>query len=195
MDDSKRKLLYIFIAVLLTLGYVLFVYFYYQKLGFLVNTLAMIPIIVVALFFGMKMGAIYGPMISLYITLMRVIYKDPNFTFTTAMIAAIFIGLIFILAGFKPIGKGLILGTFFSILNFVIIGETLPKRIGLSKGKTFFWALGSIVFRYALMGIPLIAAIKYQEIDIAASACGLFIIQVMILLDRAILSIRTKKTI
>ena len=49
---------------------------------------------------------------------------------TRAITAAIFIGLFFIVAGQKPIGKGLILGTIFSIINFIIMGETLPHRIG-----------------------------------------------------------------
>ena len=51
------------------------------------------------------------------------------------MIAAIIIGLVFIIAGQKPLGKGLILGTIFSVINFILIGETLPLRIGKTKGK------------------------------------------------------------
>jgi len=55
-----------------------------------------------------------------------------------AVIAAIFIGLVMILAGHKPVGKGLILGTLFSVINFVLMGETLPVKMGKSRPKTFF---------------------------------------------------------
>jgi hypothetical protein len=54
-----------------------------------------------------------------------------------AIMAAIFAGLVFILAGQEPVGKGLILGTIFSIINFIVMGEMLPMKIGKSKNKTF----------------------------------------------------------
>ena len=59
-----------------------------------------------------------------------------------AMLAAIFIGLVFILMDQNAVGKGLILGTFFSIINFILMGETLPLKVGKSRGKSFFslWA-------------------------------------------------------
>jgi len=100
-----------------------------------------------------------------------------------AMLVAILLGLVFILAGQKPIGKGLILGTIFSVVNFVLIGEILPLRIGRSQIKTFLFSLGSIVFRYALMAIPLVAAAKFDQFNIFSAACGLFMIQIVILAD------------
>ncbi|PQP33881.1 hypothetical protein C6A37_10645, partial [Desulfobacteraceae bacterium SEEP-SAG9] len=83
-----------------------------------------------------------------------------------AMMAAIFTGLFLILGGNTDWGKGLILGALFSVINFVLIGETLPLRMGKSKGKTFFVALGSIFLRYALMAIPLIMAIKFEQFNL-----------------------------
>lgn len=96
---------------------------------------------------------------------------------------AIFIGLFFILAGQKPIGKGLILGTIFSVVNFVLSGETLPMRIGKTKGKTFFVALGSIFFRYILIALPLIIAIKFDQFNLFAVVGGIFTVQIIILAD------------
>ena len=81
-----------------------------------------------------------------------------------AMLAAIFVGLVFIVMDQTAMGKGLILGTFFSIINFVLLGETLPLKVGKSRGKSFFFSLGSISFRFALMAIPLITAIKSVKI-------------------------------
>lgn len=106
-----------------------------------------------------------------------------------AMMAAILIGLVMILAGQKPVGKGLILGTLFSVVNFVLMGETLPVKMGGSRQKAFFFSLGSIVLRYVLMAIPLFLAIKMDQFNLVASICGLFMVQLMILADHFIVSI------
>ena len=106
-----------------------------------------------------------------------------------AMMAAILIGLVMILAGQKPVGKGLILGTIFSVVNFVLMGETLPVRMGRTRQKAFFFSLGSIVLRYLLMAIPLFLAIKTDQFNLVASICGLFMVQLMILADHFIASI------
>ena len=102
---------------------------------------------------------------------------------SAAIAVAIFAGLLFILADQKPIGKALILGTVFSIVNFILIGETLPLRIGKSKGKTFFISLGSIYFRYIILAIPLIMAIKLEQFNLFAVIFGIFLIQIVIMAD------------
>jgi hypothetical protein len=106
-----------------------------------------------------------------------------------AVVAAILIGLVMILAGQTPVGKGLILGTLFSVINFVLMGETLPVKMGKSRQKAFFFSLGSILFRYLLMAIPLFLAIKMDQFNLVASICGLFMVQLMILADHFIVSI------
>ena len=105
---------------------------------------------------------------------------------TGAITAAIFAGLLFILAGQKPIGKALILGTVFSIVNFILMGETLPFRIGKSKGKTFMLALSSIYFRYIILAIPLIMSIKFEQLNLFATIVGIFMVQIVILADHAL---------
>lgn len=106
-----------------------------------------------------------------------------------AVTAAIFIGLVLILAGHKPAGKGLILGSLFSVINFVLMGEALPVKMGKSRPKAFFFSLGSILFRYLLMAIPLFLAIKLEQFSLIASICGLFMVQLMILADHLVVSI------
>lgn len=101
-----------------------------------------------------------------------------------ALTFAILTGFIFILAGQKPIGKGLILGTFFSIANFILIGETLPLRIDKSQKGIFFLALGSIVFRYALLALPIGLAIKHEQFHLPAVILGIFLVQITLLLDQ-----------
>jgi hypothetical protein len=100
-----------------------------------------------------------------------------------AMVVAIAAGFIFILAGYKPVGKGLVLGTIFSVINFVLIGQTLPLRLSQSKRKTFVLSLGSIVFRFALLALPLILAVAYQQFNLPATIGGIFMIQLVILAD------------
>jgi hypothetical protein len=100
-----------------------------------------------------------------------------------AMITAILLGFVLILAGFKPVGKGLVLGTIFSIVNFVLIGELLPMRIGRSKRKTFFFSLSSIFIRYALLATPLVLAFYYEQFNLGGVIAGLFMIQFVILTD------------
>jgi hypothetical protein len=100
-----------------------------------------------------------------------------------AMIVAIIAAFILIIAGLKPIGKGLILGTIFSVINFVLIGQTLPWRLSKTKRKTFFLSLGSVFFRYALLAVPLILAIKFEQFDLPAAIFGIFMIQLVILAD------------
>lgn len=103
-----------------------------------------------------------------------------------AMIAAVLIGLALILFGRDAIGRGLILGTFFSIVNFVIIGETLSWRNGKSQRQTFGISLGSIAVRFALMAAPLFVAIKYDRFNLIATIVGLFMVQLAILADHII---------
>ncbi len=96
---------------------------------------------------------------------------------------AIAVGFGFFLAGYKPMGKGLVLGTIFSVINFVLIGQALPLRIGHSKRKTFVLSLGSIIFRYMLMAIPVVVAVKYEQFDLVGTIFGLFMIQIVIMAD------------
>ena len=97
------------------------------------------------------------------------------------MAVSIFICLGFILLGQKALGKGLILGAFFSVINFVLMGETLPARIAKEKGKTFFISLGSIFFRYIILAIPVVIAVKYETYHLITTVAGLFTVQFMIL--------------
>lgn len=110
-----------------------------------------------------------------------------------AMILAILIGLAFFIFNQKSIGKGLILGTIFSSINFVLIGEFLPLKTGKSKNKIFLLSLGSIAFRFIILAIPLIIGIKYEAIHLAGAVCGIFMVQMVILAEhlyQMIMSIR-----
>ncbi len=101
-----------------------------------------------------------------------------------AMFAAIGMGGLFFLLGFTDLMKGLILGTLFSSINFVLIGETLPQRINKGKAKIFLAALGSMAFRYLLLAVPVVLALKYEKYNLITAIIGVFMVQIMILLDQ-----------
>ena len=99
------------------------------------------------------------------------------------MMCAIAGGLAFILIGQKSVGKGLVLGTLFSVVNFVLIGEALPLAISKSQKRNFMVPFGLLFFRYALLAIPIFLAISLSQIDLISTVIGIFMIQLMILID------------
>lgn len=100
-----------------------------------------------------------------------------------AMVIAICVALVLILIGFKPVGKGLVLGSMFSIINFILIGATLPLKIDPSRRKAAFLSFLSICLRYLLLAIPLVIAVKQPQFDLTAAVIGIFMIQLVILAE------------
>jgi hypothetical protein len=100
-----------------------------------------------------------------------------------AIATAIFIGGGLILAGFPALGKGLIAGALFSVLNFILIAESLPHKLGKSRRKASVISMGWILLRYGLMAVPLILALKFHLFHPLTAAIGLFSVQLVILFD------------
>jgi Ca2+/Na+ antiporter len=117
---------------------------------------------------------------------MQAIDQTRNTYCSRALIAAIFISLVFIVVGYKSIGKGLVLGTLFSILNFVLISMAIPRQVGHSNQKSFIIALSSLLFRFVLMAVPLVIAVKWDQVDLIGVILGLLMIQVVILCEHLI---------
>ncbi|NOY67950.1 MAG: ATP synthase subunit I [Deltaproteobacteria bacterium] len=103
-----------------------------------------------------------------------------------ALTISIFAGLGFILLSMKPVGKGLILGTLFSVFNFIMMGETLPGRLGVSEKKATLFSGISILFRYVLLAVPVICAIKMDRFNLPATIVGLLMIQILMLAEQLI---------
>ena len=100
-----------------------------------------------------------------------------------ALAIAVIVGLATVLLGQNSLGKGLVLGTLFSVINFVLMGETLPLKIGRSNKATFLVSMFSMVLRYLLLAVPLIIAAKYEEFHIISAIIGVFMVQVVIIAD------------
>ena len=110
-----------------------------------------------------------------------------------AMIVAIVIAFILILADLKPAGKGLVLGTIFSVINFVLIGQSLHLRLFQPKRATFLISLGSIFFRFAILAVPLVLAVNFEQFDLPATILGIFMIQLIILADQLLSFINSRE--
>jgi len=87
------------------------------------------------------------------------------------------------LAGQVAMGKGLLLGTLFSVVNFVLMGETLPSRLAPTKRRRITAALGSMGMRFALMAVPIVLAIQLDTYNLATVMIGLFSVQGVLLAD------------
>lgn len=100
-----------------------------------------------------------------------------------ALWLSVVVGLVFILAGYKPVGKGLILGALFSVFNFILMARSIGMKLGRSKNQAISISLGSIILRYVLLAIPLITAVKFEQFNLIATVVGIFMIQLVILAD------------
>jgi len=97
-----------------------------------------------------------------------------------AMALAIGGALVFVVFGYKPLGRGLVLGTLFSIINFILMGQNIQARMGKTQARTTFLALVSVFFRFALMAVPIVVAVKFEPYHIATAVIGLFMVQIVL---------------
>ena len=102
---------------------------------------------------------------------------------TKAMALAIGVSVIFLLFGQKAMCRGLVLGAFFSVINFVLMAQTLHLKIKPERTKASISALGNVFFRFAFMAIPLFFAIRFPRFDLMTTIAGLFSVQMVIMGD------------
>lgn len=100
-----------------------------------------------------------------------------------AMALAIGISLIFLILGHKAVCRGIVLGAFFSTINFVLMAQSLHGKIRADRTRASLAALGNIIFRYTFMAAPLVLAIKLPRFDLLATVAGLFMVQSVIMAD------------
>lgn len=104
-----------------------------------------------------------------------------------AMSSALLIGALFIFAGEKAVGKGLLLGACLSTVNFLLMGKSLPIAVGQPRLKASLIGLGSILFRYAILAVPLVLSIKSASFNFVAVVIGIFAVQITALLDHIVI--------
>lgn len=100
-----------------------------------------------------------------------------------AMVLAIALGLTLILLGYGSWGRGLILGTIFSIINFVLMAQALPKTIDATRKRSTLLSFGSIGLRYVVLAVPIVAAFKSSRFEVLGVCIGLFMVQIVMLVQ------------
>jgi len=104
-----------------------------------------------------------------------------------AMTSAIIVAFVFLILDEKAIAKGLIMGTLFSIINFILLGRSIPMVLGQSVAKTRALGLTSILGRYAVLAIPLIVSNKSDTFNFIAVVVGIFSVQIVTIVDYTII--------
>ncbi|MDY6971028.1 MAG: ATP synthase subunit I [Thermodesulfobacteriota bacterium] len=105
---------------------------------------------------------------------------------SSAISSALAIAAVFFLIHEVAIARGLLLGACFSIFNFIVLSISVPLTLGQSRSKASMIGLTSIFFRYILLAIPMIVAIKSVSFNFVAVAVGIFSVQIVTLVDHII---------
>ena len=105
-----------------------------------------------------------------------------------AMIITIVLSILCIILGQKALGKGLILGTLFSVVNFIIMGKLIPMKMAKSRSKASTMAFFSLFLRLLIMAVPLIMSIKMDSVNFLGVVIGLFMVQLTMLFNHIILN-------
>lgn len=100
-----------------------------------------------------------------------------------AITSSLVLAVLFMFIHEKPIAKGLLLGTCFSIINFLLLGRSIPMTLGKSRSKAGLIGLISILSRYMVLAIPMIVAIKSVSFNFVAVVVGIFAVQIVTLID------------
>lgn len=90
---------------------------------------------------------------------------------------------VLIAAGMRSLGKGLVLGVLFSLINFWAMAFILPMQFNPRRSKSTIFSMGSILLRFGLMTVPIIMALKSPQFALSTVVIGLFGVQIAILGD------------
>jgi hypothetical protein len=100
-----------------------------------------------------------------------------------ALVLAIGAGLLFLALGQKEVCRGLVLGGVFSVVNFAFMGQALRFRLNGNRKAAVRRALFSLLLRYALLAIPLVLAVASDRFNFPATAAGLFMVPLVIMIE------------
>ena len=100
-----------------------------------------------------------------------------------ALMVAIGAGLLFLSMGQKEVCRGLVLGGVFSAINFVLMGQLLHFRLSGNRHSQTRRSFLMLLMRYALLAIPLVLSARSDRFNFPATVVGIFMIQLVILID------------
>jgi hypothetical protein len=104
-----------------------------------------------------------------------------------AMTCSLIVAVFFLLIHENAIAKGLLLGSLFSIINFVLMGVSIPMTLHHSRYKSSLIGLISILIRYALLAIPLVVGIRSVSFSFIAVFVGIFSVQIVTLFEYTVI--------
>ncbi|MBW1886972.1 MAG: hypothetical protein JRI52_01295 [Deltaproteobacteria bacterium] len=96
-------------------------------------------------------------------------------------------GIFFIILNERSIVKGLALGSLFSIVNFLLLGESIPLVLGHTRIRAGVIGLASIVIRFSVLTFPLLVGLKSDSFNFAAVVAGIFSVQIVTLVEYIII--------
>jgi ATP synthase protein I len=101
--------------------------------------------------------------------------------------ASVLISVVLFALGYKTVSRGLLLGSLFSVVNFVLMTYALPRQVGYGRRKATGFAMISILLRFALLALPLLIAFKLPMFNWIAVTAGLFAVPLAIYIDKVFL--------
>ena len=104
-----------------------------------------------------------------------------------ALSSALVLAVFFLFFHEKAVAKGLVLGTLFSILNFLLLGKTIPMILGRSRPSANAIGVATTLARYFLLAIPMIIALRTVSFDFLAVVVGIFAVQIVTLIDYTVI--------
>ncbi|MDY6852170.1 MAG: ATP synthase subunit I [Thermodesulfobacteriota bacterium] len=98
------------------------------------------------------------------------------------LITAVIVSAAAVFLGFVPVAKGFALGSIFSLVNFLIMVQQAPKRLGKKTGRAGWENFMSLLFRMVILGLPIFLAIRFSAFNLIATVIGIFNLQFSIFL-------------
>ncbi len=101
-----------------------------------------------------------------------------------ALILAIGAGLLCLSIGQKEMCRGLVLGGVFSAVNFALMGQFLRYRLSDNRKAAVGRSLVALLMRHLLLAMPLILAVQSERFNFPATVVGIFMVQLVILVEQ-----------
>jgi hypothetical protein len=102
--------------------------------------------------------------------------------FRTIALAIVASGILLFLQE-KGIARGLLLGTLFSVVNFLLLSTSIPMTLWRSRSQASWIGFGSILTRYAMLAVPMVVGLKSSSFSFFAVVVGVFSVQLFMFFE------------
>ena len=98
------------------------------------------------------------------------------------LITAGLVGGICLLLGYEAAAKGFVLGSVFSLFNFLIMFRHAPNLLGKDRKAATASSGLNLVIRLALLAVPIYIGIRWSEFDLIWTLIGVFNLQISLII-------------